>query len=326
MTTRLAMSNKTLSSLALALGALPLLAGPGGAQAPSQLPAYLADQTEFGIGEHTMSSPLFIQFMGMGQSLHTVTRRRSERANDGSVWFTEKRDYSVSYWITGCGSRNGGDDFFVAGIKADGTTTVEHWRFNQPGYRYTVDYDAPAPAMGVPAGVFSPYVRTGNGGAWKWSNRKIRKVGGGGGSWVSPGLTPTKTVLYEGAEGPFTAVGADPEGRFLLLYDYGAKAIVQFELNQASPSFTPVYDLSGATDFVRIDNIWARDFNSAGDRTYLLGGVALDTAQAEVAGLGVMQDLNNDGLFESSSFSSRVAFLGTAHGVWSNWILFHKIP
>jgi len=294
-----------------------------GQSAPPQVPEFVFDRAEIGFGELLIDTPQFVQFSGVPGSIQKIYRRRKERSNSTATWFMEEREYSVPYWITAFCARNGGDDIFIAGVKANGDSILEHWRFNQPAYRYTVDYQGTASPIGIPLGVYAPVVRTVGGGQWKWTKKAFNI---GGRSSGSPGMNPTKTTLFEGPLGPITAIAADPEGRFLLLFDYGTSTINQFVLGQSTPTFPVLYDLSSDSKFVRIDHIEPLDFKTPGERTYQLAGKYLDASGNEVYGSGTLKDQNNDGVFEAFNFTVHSAFLGTPYAVWSDWISLTELP
>lgn len=247
-----------------------------------------------------------VTFSPGGKTLSVV---RHERASAQDAWTREGRTYGASYFITDVSQRRAGETLFVAGVKPNGATIIERWEFPPTVNRYSASYVDPAPLIGTP--VSDPYRPT---------------VSISGGTWAyGRGALPAaqKTVIYEGTAGVFSRVVADPEGRFLLLYDYDSESICQMVLGSGPPTFQVLYtsadhpQLDQLHDFEPRDSptfgrtvvIW-REYphrNAAGDETFTL-----------------IFDADNDGTFESIESYSLSQYKLTAYWGASDWIFLNQ--
>jgi hypothetical protein len=218
---------------------------------------------------------------------------RHERANSTSEWLFKEYMFTTDLKVTDVSFAKGGQTLFVAGIRSTGTgceNVIEKWDIVFPRGAWGVQV-APAPARGAVAP--QPFTGTISG-----------TVIVGGGSFIPPAQRPrtpftTKTVLYSGSSlGPFAAIAADPEQRFLLALPLAGSGLYSIDLTTAGAP--PVLEITVAAlpHLTAVRKIVAREHEDLG-RFYWLyesKGHYIGTGSS----FSFIVDSNNDGLFDSS--------------------------
>lgn len=285
------------------------LAGSGAAQdsRPSNYPweAYNPDAYSL----PGVMSEVFRQQYRVIAAGQTIAKTRFERANADAAWKTEDEEYTVSYFFTSWCGREGGDEIYLCGLMPSGQTIIERWRYTVPAGRWIVHCPTQSP-LGTPAADYQPSIVVKGGGEWRWSKAKTYPP------------DPQRRVLYEGNEGPFTAMDVDPEGRQLLLYDFTTKAIRRINLANSVTSIETLYTAQAYPHLSQLSSLELRDFGTEG-RKLLTRKQYAGSNLEEV--FGVFSDPDNDGNFSSVAFLTRSAFVASPYGNWPSWQQFWSL-
>ncbi len=217
---------------------------------------------------------------------------RHERPDATSEWAFREYMLSTDLKITDVSFAKGGQTLYVAGVRSTQVgceDVIEQWDITFPKGSLTIQV-APAPARGTVAPL--PFTGTITG-----------TVVVGGGAFVAPAKrtrTPftNKTVLYSGSDlGPFAAIEADPEQRFLLALPLSGSGLYSFDLT--APGSPPVLEFDAATlpHLSAVRKIVAYEHEDLG-RFYWLY-----ETKGDYIGNGsfsFLVDSDNDGQFETS--------------------------
>ena len=286
--------------------------GRPSAQLPGGLPQRLRGLRSLKIAiDSPQVRQSFSYYLG-GQDVQTIRFERSPASTDPDDFIRRGSTLTTSYLVLDVAQRNGGDELFVAGVKANGESIIEKWVFGRINGEYVVDYPAPT-ALGSPAGPFVPALHIKGGGAYKLPK-------GPGGLILEP--VAQRSILYEGGLGPFLAIEADPEGRFLLMWSYSDHSVRQLLLTAPGASPASIYNASAVPALAQIYGIEAREFGPPGTRRYLLRS-AFPGDQFET--YTVLSDDENDGVFESADSYDSSAWEVSPLGNWGQWTLFYKV-
>ncbi|MDP6761877.1 MAG: hypothetical protein QF860_03295 [Planctomycetota bacterium] len=165
---------------------------------------------------------------------------RHERADATSEWAFKEYMFSTDLKITDVSFAAGGQTLYVAGIRSTGNgceDVIEQWDITFPKGSLAIQV-SPAPTRGTVAPL--PFTSTITG-----------TVVIGGGTFVSAAQRirspfTQKTVLYSGSGlGPFAAIEADPEQRFLLALPLSGSGL--YSLDLTTPSSPPLLEFDAAT-------------------------------------------------------------------------------
>lgn len=298
------------------LGAITLVALPRHAQLPGGGPGELEDELRsdvfpeeilnlFSLSYPTvLGSDLLYQSYGIVTGDAEVGLLRRERMSSNDAWQEYTGTYSTSYAIAGFASRQGGDEVFLSGVEFDGTAKIERWRLVLPDGHQAVRYPLPTPAIGVPQPAYAPVVAP------------------LGGTYIPTGglPQPRRRTLHSSSTHVYTALAADPEGRFLLAYDYTDEALVRFPLASIPSAPEVLFEVATHPQLDQVSSIEIRDFATEGRKALLRRNYGHEPPSSEV--FGVMHDEDNDGEWESLEFFSTTKFAASAYGNWSSWKLF----
>jgi hypothetical protein len=135
--------------------------------------------------------------------------------------------------------------------------------------------------------------------------------------------------MWESPSGPITAMAADPEGRFLVIWNYATQTLLRMSLVE-DPAATPVtmttlYSAASSPLLDKVGDIEIRDFPGEG-RKILIRRDTTQTWAKSTERFSVIADNNNDGVFESINFFSSTEMDASPYGVWETWTLFWKVP
>lgn len=265
-------------------------------------------------GHHTtLQSGTLLQYCFAFVGSRSIRCERAERADRTAPWeHREESEYSLPYYLTGFASREGGDELFLCGMTPDGSTIIERWRFPVPDGRWVVRYPGPAPPIGTPAGAFVPTVVVEGGGAWEW----------GSDDPVGELRPPTRTVVYEGSAGPFTAIAVDPEGRFLVMSNHSRHSLDRIVLGASPIEVETLFEEKDYPALGKIASIEVLDFGTEG-RKILLRGNGYGANRLDQV-WGIIGDPENDGILDSLEFLSSRAFAASPYSVWEDWRLFWR--
>ena len=232
-----------------------------------------------------------------------IAVHREERQTPNDEWVFRKRIDSTNYIITAVSARRGGEVLFVAGMKADGTSIIERWWYDYPDGRFITDYIDPTPPLSAP--LTEPYRPTIaiRGGTWK----PIRGV-----------PAPKKTIVYEGPEGPFTVMQADPEGRFLLLYDYSLKSLRKIDTGNPGVIST-LYTAQEHPQLLELGSMEARD-RTSGERVIVLWKMLPNPGPLSSEVFTLIFDSNNDGAFETIEVFTYADYKNSQYWDPSEWV------
>lgn len=285
---------------------------------PQGLPlAFPEEIAEQGTVRTTVKSPLFMQTYWVDAGTSSLLRVRSERVAATDRWTTRRQELSVSFAITAFAWRNGGDEIFLAGLRRDGTTTVERWRFDEREGAREVRYQSAPPPVGVPQAAYTPAVSI-------RGNVEFRSD-----QPNSVPVDPTRLVLWDSTVGPITAMAADPEGRYLVIWNYSTQTLQRALLVEdptATPiSFTAIYSAATSPLLDKVGSIEIRDFGTEG-RKLLLRRHTKQTWKAATERFHVIADANNDGVMDSIQSFSVSEIESSPYGTWETWKEFWKVP
>jgi hypothetical protein len=152
-----------------------------------------------------------------------ITLRYGERLGSGEEWSVLDRLETVPFQITAVGSRQGGDELYVAGINAKGRSKIQRWIMTPREGGYYVRWLGSEPSpIGTPMPPFA---------AEELVN---------GALFQDPSLEdygpPQKEELMESPSfGHVRDLLVDPEGRFLLILSFPEAAIHRVDLLAPSP-------------------------------------------------------------------------------------------
>jgi hypothetical protein len=260
---------------------------------------------------------LYLHTYAVDRGTSSLLESRAQRALVADEWTTHKQTLSVSFVITAFAWRNGGDEIFLAGLKRDGSTIIERWRFEVPDGAREVRYPGAPPAIGTPQPAYVPAL------GMHGNTTSLIPT-----NWRQP-ITPTRVVLWESSAGPITAMAADPEGRYLLIWNHSAKLLQRLPLVEdpvANPiSATTLYSATSHPLLDKVGDIEVRDFGTEG-RKFLLRRNTSQVGTITTERYTVIADTNNDGNFESISFFTPQEMDASPYGTWESWKLFWMIP
>lgn len=268
---------------------------------PAEFPAEIAHGE--GLVEPGITTPTLELSFPFSPGSFEVTVQRRERRSPSHDWVMRTRTESTSYIMTAVSARRGGEVLFVAGMKADGTSIVERWEYDYPDGRHVstfIDPD-PAPPTAIPSR-FRPTTMV-RGCDW----RPLRGI-----------PAPRKTVVYEGPDGPFTALEADPEGRFLLLYDYSLKSLRRV-LSVAPSVLETLYTARDHPQLVEVGSIEARD-RTSGERVFVVWKVMPRKRPLAEDVFTLLIDEDNDTELDSIETFSYAAYKESRYWSSSGWI------
>lgn len=247
---------------------------------PSNFPLEIAHgepQIEPGI-----TTPTLVLSFPFSPGSFELSVQRSERQSSLHEWVTRRRRESTPYIMTAISARRGGEVLYVAGMKADGKSIVERWEYNYPDGRHAPTFLDPNPAL--PIALASPFRPTTaiRGGVWK----PLRGI-----------PAPQKTVIYEGTEGPFTVIEADPESRFLLLYDYTQKSLRRV-LTSTPGILETLYTAQDHPQLTELGSMEARD-RASGERVIVLWKIMPRNRSLADEVFTLLTDTDNDTTFDA---------------------------
>lgn len=258
-------------------------------------------------------SNVYKQGYGLSMGGKTVRRLRSERADASSEWNTQEEEFTLSYYLTSWCGREGGDVIYLCGLKASGEAVIEKWTFSVPNGRWVVRYPGAPPPIGTPASAYEPHVAVKGGGQWKWNSKVLP---------YPP--SPQKTIIMEGSIGPFTSMAVDPEGRQLVLYDYGEKAIERIALLSSPPFLEILYSVSTFPHVSQVAALDIRDFGAEGRKLLMWKQYKQTYVRANEV-YTIASDPNNDGNFEAVAFYPLSQFEASPYSDWPTWKEFWRL-
>lgn len=246
----------------------------------------------------------WVYFEG-GQS--AVQIGRYTRTDAQSEWVFEEHLFSTDLQLTDVGFAEGGQTLYVAGVRTTASgceDVVEEWEVVFPVGTPIVEV-AGAPPRGIPAPM--PFVQT-------VTTTEVPGPGGGGGfsQKKRPPFT-RKTVLFSGVgTGPFSAIEADPEQRFLLLLSYSTGDL--YSLDLTSSQSTPVLEFS-ANEIPHLSLVREISVGEHQDygRYYRLVETKGDLQFGDDT---FLVDADNDGVFETHSTLTGSEFTSS---LWSDF-------
>jgi hypothetical protein len=262
----------------------------------------------FGVFNTVVGHDLLYQsfLLTIGSTKMSVLRRERETSTNPWIVFTD--ECSVDYHVTGFAAREGGDEVFLAGVTHDGVMRIERWRYILPDGHQAMRYPLnQPPAIGTPQAEYNPVVAP------------------LGGTFIAFTQLPQprKRSVYSTDVIVYTALAADPEGRFLLAYDYTHKRIVRFPLASLPSSPEVLFSSTTHPELAQVSSISIRDFPGEGRKALTRRNFASEPSSAEV--YGVMHDANNDGNWESIQFFTDSQFASAPYGNWDAWKLFYDL-
>lgn len=285
------------------LATLALLATPQGPSLPSGfLGLYIREFTLPGVHSDVLRQ----SFTGMIGG-REITHIRHERETPSHDWEVKETPISVTYAITYVATREGGDELYIAGLKDNGDAILERWTFDREPGRYVVRFDAAPTPVGVPRGPYSPALSLFGQHPYVPPSRR-----------VDP---PNKTVLLEGSYGQFMCMEADPEGRFVLLYEGEDEKL--YRLDAGSSNLVLLHSSVTMPTLEQVSSMEARYFPGEG-RKYLLRK-SLGSVPKSFESFTLIHDSGNDGIFEGFDVYTYDAWKAEPYGQWGDWELFWMI-
>lgn len=235
-------------------------------------------------------------------------RVRRERDTVADDWTVSTESHSVSYAITSLATREGGDVLFLAGMEDSGQTLVEQWTFADVPGRRGVRYTGSERVLGTPLPAYHPSVVI------------IGQPQG------PPPIHrgPEKRQVFDGGRDPIMAIGADPEGGFLLIYTSNPKRVLRLwkGSSQADVLYSGPRLLPGIIDGV--SSIQAAEFPGEGRKFLFRQLISPAPLSSDV--LAILHDSNNDGVFEEPpTVLGYPAFVASQYGDWDDWDFFWSI-
>ena len=226
---------------------------------------------------------------------------RHERADSDSEWIFREYMFTTDLKITDVTFTSGGQALYVAGIRSmrhGCEYVIEQWDVVFPSGAVVVDVpDAPARGTAVPMPFVAGVAETTVGGVpFVPAPQRVK----------SP--FADRTVLYTGTElGPFAAMEADPEGRFLLALPLSGAGIYSFDL-AAAPGAPPSLELDSAAipNLDRVRKIVVREHEELG-RYYQLYETKGDYHAS--GRYDFLVDGDNDGVFDATHLLSAAEYL-----------------
>lgn len=244
---------------------------------------------------------------------------RCERPTAAEAWTCDRSEVTTPFFITSMASLKGGETVYVAGVDPDGLTVMERWdfRLRQGGWRLQTDHYYPVFTL---AGQSVP-------------SAALELVVKGGGEWSAPdpdapARGPQRTRIDGLADvGALSSLVADPQGRYLLAYDFEAREVLQLELEASGQlsEVTPRFALADNGNMSVVESIGLGDLPGHG-RVALINGRLSTEVYGEYASFYVALDPLNTGEFvfeePAQQFVSFDAFLASPFGDFSEYDFF----
>ncbi len=251
-----------------------------------------------------MLSDVLLQDYNTPIGTKTIIWNRAERADANATWERVSHVITVDYWITAVTSRNGGDDLFVAGMNTLGESIIERWTVPRRKNSHYSEYPSSPPPLGQSKPSYCPTIST-EGGVFE------------------PGLetslvtAPVQDLVSRSQGGPWTQLAVDPEGRFLLAYDWNGKEIVRFDLTAGLPlPKTTIFSSSSTPSIAAVGHMDLREYD--GTRTLLIDSQLPGTYRS-LATWTVIQDNENDGTFDEVQVFSYEEYYASIYAQWEKW-------
>jgi hypothetical protein len=217
---------------------------------------------------------------------------RHERADAASEWVFNEYMFSTDLRITDVSFAHGGQTLYVAGIRATQSgceNVIEQWDIVFPRGAWVIQV-TPPPPRGTVAPL--PFIGT-----------ISAAVIVGGGAFIAPAQRPrspftNKTVLYSGSGlGPFAAIAADPERRFLLCLPLAGAGL--YSLDLSAPGSPPVLEIS-TTSLPHLNQARKIVANEHADLGRFYWIYETKSHYNGVGSFSFVVDGNNDGILDNS--------------------------
>lgn len=318
-TTALAVGAVSITGIIVAFGWSP---PQGGTPAPGYTPVSPQDHFPAELVElvpypvlATVRAPNLRGSVWFNRGSKEVEMKRSERAGAGTLWYNYESTITTSFRITDVAARPGGEELFVAGIADNGDDVIERWvaRARTGGWAMRCA-TSPVLPVGTP---MPPYAVT---------HLVV------GGTFVPPGprqaIAPERDVIFRStAVGKIRSMIADPEGRYLLLLSFTTSSMYRLDLLTTPMELFALDTVSTLPHLSAAKSLWIGDFSTQG-RKCCLSELA-DSTIPEGSGFTVLDDTDNNGIFESKQTFSEVEWAASpysnyASNSWKN--LWNQAP
>lgn len=225
-------------------------------------------------------------------------------------WYTSEVYESTTYRVTACCGRAGGNILYVAGISPDGSDVIERLNYGTRKGGYEVQIQSPAAQpIGTPMPAYSAQEAL-NGTTFAIPQTQHAPA--------------RRTVIYSGtAMGHVRSMDVDPEGRYLLVLGFWSGSV--FQLDLTAPTITPAV-LFSAAQLPQLAK--ARTLELC---FHLTEGRKVELTESSGCVLPIdckwmlLNDSNNDGVFESTVTLDRAAWLSSGYDEYSNWRSFQNL-
>lgn len=238
-----------------------------------------------------------------GRDWVRVIRHQMQTATSSPI--TVRKEVTIAGQITEITARDGGNEIYVAAMKANGEALVERWIFTPSNGAYVYGTGQPIPPVGVAQ---PPY----------HSAASVHVQGGGSFSATSAATIrePRRTTIYESSlNGLVEDLVVEPEGRFLLMMMHQTHKILRVDLTDPSFPTQTVFEPAQYPMLVPAEDLtlW---FHATEGRMYVLREVSPFTSSPEIL---LIRDSNNDAILESPQALTHDQFIAAGYeepGLW----------
>lgn len=269
----------------------------------------IPDETLFAdVSLRAYSGPEYLCLFEYSVGGRLVQHKRCERAQHGDPWLCWRGKESTTYFITDLTGFHGGNELVVSGVDPDGKAVLERWSY-PPRKDGWYALCPPLPQSFPPGTALPPAI----------AELKVHGLGG----WKEPAASWTlpsaeRSPLLESHSGPFLALAADPQGRYLVYHDHELQALYLLSLDAPQP--IPQL-LASALTHPQLDQVGilqVMDFSDQG-RKLLVRRNFKGCANGASEVYTVFSDPENDGTFVHTATLDGLQWKASPYSDWSLW-------